>query len=77
MTPPFRDYLLDSVALAALGVVADVVPLYDENRILVRHGLRQLRQTTSPGLHALCAFAGLGEGAELAPRTSVSRSLLG
>src|SRR5262249_32924209 len=65
VTPRFRDYLLDSVALAALGVVADVVPLHDENRILVRHGLRRLRQTTSPGLHALCAFSGLGEGAEL------------
>jgi single-stranded-DNA-specific exonuclease len=65
VTPPFRDYLLDCVALAALGVVADVVPLHDENRILVRHGLNRLRQTTSPGLHALCAFTGLAEGAEL------------
>jgi single-stranded-DNA-specific exonuclease len=65
VTPHFRDYLLDSVALAALGVVADVVPLCDENRILVRYGLQRLRQTASPGLHALCAFAGLGEGTEL------------
>src|SRR5205814_5400622 len=38
VTPRFRDFLLDSVALAALGLVADVVPLHDENRIFVRHG---------------------------------------
>ena len=29
--------------LAALGTVADVVPLVDENRVLVRHGLASLR----------------------------------
>ena len=65
VTPRFREYLLDSVALAALGVVADVVPLHDENRILVRHGLHRLRQTTLPGLQALCACAGLTPGAAL------------
>jgi single-stranded-DNA-specific exonuclease len=63
--PRLREYLLDSVALAALGVVADVMPLYDENRILVRHGLNRLRQTTLPGLQALCACAGLTPGAAL------------
>jgi single-stranded-DNA-specific exonuclease len=65
VTPRFREYLLDSIALAALGVVADVVPLHDENRILVRYGLDRLRQTTSPGLLALIACAGLTAGAEL------------
>jgi single-stranded-DNA-specific exonuclease len=68
VTPRFRDYLLDSVALAALGVVADVVPLHDENRILVRYGLQRLRQTSVPGLQALCECAGLTPGAE--PRAS-------
>ena len=42
VTPRFRDFLLDAVVLAALGIVADVVPLHDENRILVRHGLDRL-----------------------------------
>jgi single-stranded-DNA-specific exonuclease len=65
VTPRFRDFLLDAVGLAALGIVADVVPLHDENRILVRHGLQRLRQTTLPGLRALCACAGLSPGAEL------------
>jgi single-stranded-DNA-specific exonuclease len=65
VTPRFRDYLLESVALAALGVVADVVPLHDENRILVRHGLHRLRQTSLPGLQALRASAGLAADASL------------
>ncbi len=57
--PHFREYLLDAVALAALGVVADVVPLHDENRILVRHGLHRLRQAPPLGIRALCEAAGL------------------
>jgi single-stranded-DNA-specific exonuclease len=61
----FRQYLLDSLALACLGVVADVVPLHDENRILVRHGLRQLKHSPLPGVKALCASAGLVEGTEV------------
>jgi single-stranded-DNA-specific exonuclease len=65
VTPRFREYLLDSVALAALGVVADVVPLHDENRILVRHGLHRLQQSSLPGLQALRASAGLAADAPL------------
>jgi single-stranded-DNA-specific exonuclease len=65
VTPRFRDFLLDGLALAALGIVADVVPLHDENRILVRHGLSQLRKAPTPGLKALVQAAGLTVGAEL------------
>ena len=65
VTPAFREALLDSVALAALGVVADVVPLHDENRILVRHGLHRLRQAPLPGLKALCEVSGIEAGTEL------------
>ena len=65
VTPRFREFLLDAVALAALGVVADVVPLHDENRIIVRHGLNRLRRTEAPGLRALCAAAKIEVGAEL------------
>ncbi len=52
-------HLLDYVALAT---VADVVPLVGENRILVRHGLRLLKETRWPGLRALIDSSGLGKG---------------
>lgn len=39
--------------LVALGTIADVVPLLDENRSLVQRGLVQLSRTSNPGLLAL------------------------
>ncbi len=65
VTPRYKEFLLDAVALASLGVVADVVPLLDENRILVRYGLRRLREAPPLGLRALCQAAGMEDGAEL------------
>lgn len=45
--------------LVALATVADIVPLVEENRLLVRHGLVELARTTRPGLIALKKLAGL------------------
>ena len=53
VTAEFRELLLDAVGLAALGLVADVVPLRDENRIFVKHGLERIRTRPSIGLRAL------------------------
>jgi single-stranded-DNA-specific exonuclease len=53
----FRDLLLDSVALAALGLIGDVMPLRAENRLLVKHGLARLQQGTMPGVKALLETA--------------------
>ena len=39
--------------IAAMATVCDVMPLFDENRILVREGLRRIRQTEIVGLQAL------------------------
>src|SRR5262249_39090271 len=84
VTPRFREFLLDAVALAALGIVADVVPLHDENRIFVRHGLARLRQQPPLGLKALLESAGLQAGAglrasdigyQLAPRLNAAGRL--
>lgn len=44
--------------LVALGTVADVVPLVDENRVLVRAGLKALEMTEKPGLRALMRRVG-------------------
>jgi single-stranded-DNA-specific exonuclease len=84
VTPRFREYLLDAVALAALGIVADVVPLHDENRILVKHGLARLRTAPPPGVRALLESSGLPAGAgvkaadigfKLAPRLNAAGRL--
>lgn len=63
--PRMREFLLDAVAMAALGLVADVVPLHDENRVYVRHGLRRLTATPSVGLKAILQSAGLAEAREI------------
>ena len=49
--------------LAAIGTVADVMRLTDENRALVRMGLELLAHTKRPGLRALLREAGLEPGA--------------
>jgi single-stranded-DNA-specific exonuclease len=56
-----RDFLLSAVGLAAIGTVADVVPLVDENRILVRHGLTSLLRQPPIGLQALLKVTKLTE----------------
>lgn len=43
--------------LAAVGSIADVVPIVGENRSIVRLGLRRLEQEPRPGLAALMANA--------------------
>lgn len=53
VNPAMRKFLLQAVGLAALGTVADVVPLLDENRVIVRHGLSSLRGQPTTGLAAL------------------------
>jgi len=53
--PNLAEYL----DLVALGTVADVVPLDQNNRILVQQGLRRIHAgKTRPGIRALCEAAG-------------------
>ena len=49
----FKDFLMDAMGLAALGTIADVVPLKNENRILAKHGLNALQHSENPGIKAL------------------------
>ncbi|HEU0296803.1 MAG TPA: single-stranded-DNA-specific exonuclease RecJ [Anaerolineales bacterium] len=53
------EHLLD---LVALGTVADLAPLVGENRMLVRLGLRQIRETKRQGLFSLANVADLKIG---------------
>lgn len=57
---PRPDFDLREVLdLVALGSVADLVPLIEENRILVRRGLAQLADSRWAGVRALIEISGL------------------
>jgi single-stranded-DNA-specific exonuclease len=52
------SYNLQSLLdLVALGTVADLAPLVGENRVLVRKGLKQIRETKRQGLFSLAGVA--------------------
>ncbi len=59
ITPQLRAFLLDALALVAVGTVADCAVLTGENRILVHHGLLALARTKNPGLRSLLEHARL------------------
>jgi single-stranded-DNA-specific exonuclease len=75
--PDLRRYL----DLVALGTVADLVPLLEENRVLVKYGLREIAQNRRPGLQALLEVGGVEEvtvdslGFQLGPRLNASGRL--
>lgn len=53
-----RRELVEATILAGLGTIADVMPLVGENRALASLALRNLGNTSSPGLRALLAESG-------------------
>jgi len=75
--PDLRRYL----GLVTLGTIADIVPLLEENRVLVKHGLAELARSTSPGLQALKDVSGVSAvstgvvGFRLAPRLNAGGRL--
>jgi single-stranded-DNA-specific exonuclease len=82
VSPEFREFLMDAMGLAALGLVADVVPLRDENRIFARHGLKRLVEKPSLGVKALLDEAKLTDmlkaedvSFKLAPRLNAAGRL--
>ena len=70
------------IDLVAIGTVADVMPLTDENRYIVSRGLAMLDHTDRPGLCALLdAISGSGNSKSAAggkkPRRKVNSGLVG
>ena len=68
--------------LVALATVADIMPLVEENRLLVRQGLLRLHTTRRTGLHALIEVSGVTEpytsmdlGFRLGPRLNAAGRL--
>jgi single-stranded-DNA-specific exonuclease len=75
--PDLRRYL----DLAALGTVADLVPLVEENRTLVKYGIREIARNPRPGVRALLEVGDVSEptvdtiGFRLGPRLNASGRL--
>jgi single-stranded-DNA-specific exonuclease len=75
---PDMRRLLD---LVALGTLADLVPVVEENRVLVKYGLRELALSEHPGIAALKRVAGVSQlnsgavGFRLAPRLNAGGRL--
>lgn len=64
-SPKMRQFLIDAVGLAAIGTIADIVPLHGENRILVKYGLGVLQKSRGPGLDALWQVAERSENGQV------------
>ena len=58
------EKLTDLFEVAAIATIGDVMPLVDENRILVKNGLKSLMHTKNLGLQALIKVTGM-EGKKL------------
>ncbi|MCR5482663.1 MAG: single-stranded-DNA-specific exonuclease RecJ [Clostridia bacterium] len=48
-----KEYLNEVLDLVAIGTIGDIVPLLDENRTLVKYGLKKIRTSKRPGLVSL------------------------
>ncbi len=57
-----KDLAMNYVDLVALASAADIVPLTDENRILVRAGLDMINDNPRPGIAALLQIARMTHG---------------
>ena len=78
--PGIDKRLIEYLDLVALGTIADVVPLRGENRILVKHGLKLLKDGVRPGVQKLKEVAMIHGGRmssgtvgfQMAPRLNAS-----
>lgn len=79
----YKQFLLNHLDLVAIGTIADVMPLRDENYAIVKLGLKVLSKTLKPGLVELKKISGVKErevtpisvGFFLAPRLNASGRL--
>lgn len=75
---PLAEILREYIDLVCLGTIADIVPLYGENRFFARCGLLWLERTKRPGLKALLRESGYRNvdatavGFGLAPRINAA-----
>jgi single-stranded-DNA-specific exonuclease len=55
-----REVFMEYVDMVALGTIADVVPLVDENRVIADKGINAIENTKNKGMKALLDMAGAG-----------------
>ena len=53
-----KAFLASLLDLVAIGTVADIVPLLDENRSIVSHGMKRIQQSQKVGLQQLMYLSG-------------------
>lgn len=58
----YKQFLISHLDLVAIGIIADVMPLRDENYALVKFGLKVLVNTKKPGLIELKKVSGIKTG---------------
>lgn len=60
LTRAGQQRLVESfIKIAAIGTIADIVPLVGENRVIAKYGLEGLKQPNNHGLRALLEVAGV------------------
>lgn len=68
---------LEYVDLVTLGTIADVMPIVDENRLIVGMGLKLMENSRRPGLRALIDAASAKKSGEDSKKRKINSSFIG
>lgn len=71
-----RAVCLRYADLMAIGTIADVMPIVDENRVMVKYGMQAVENTERAGLRALIDLVNAAKGGE-APRRKITTGFIG
>ncbi len=71
-----RGVCMKYADLTAVGTIADVMPVIDENRLIVSLGLKLMENTERPGLKALIEFSSRKSGEE-AKKKKITSGMIG
>lgn len=72
-----RDVCLRYVDLVMLGTIADVMPIVDENRLIVSMGLKLMENSPRPGLRALVDAASSKKSGDDSKKKKINSSFIG
>ena len=72
-----RDVCLKYIDLITLGTIADVMPIVDENRLIVSMGLKLMENSPRPGVRALIDAASAKKTGEDSKKRKINSSFIG